>query len=199
MDMNVNTSVTINVGRCAVCPGEMKFLFCDREAVYFRCEACGYKDRYVFKDEEEAELYLEKAKREMLARITNGCQKWEYTQWKQLRRDLLRFRNQYIPLDLDIEVQIAEIACMTLGYNIMDDDIYDECKLCFEVMDQLYKYEKKMMKKHGMNPNLSSTMQGYQAAREQYIKCRNTYLEKKLIWKVILWIWNFLKKLIFRV
>ena len=147
MDMNVNTSVTINGGWCTVDRGELKFLFCDREAVYFRCEACGRKERYVFKDEEESESYLERAKHEMLAQVVNGCQKWEYTQWKQLRKDLLRFRNQYIPLDLDIELQIAEIACITLGYNMMDDDKYDECKLCFEVMDQIYKYEKKMMKK----------------------------------------------------
>ena len=96
----------------------------------------------------------------------------------------------------DIEIQIARIACMTSGFNLMDDQKYKSCKTRFKIMDKVYRAELKRLKKLSKNPELSETMEGYRQARAKYIKLQNRYLETKLIWKIFFSVAKLLKKFV---
>ncbi len=192
----MQTGVGINGGKCSSCGGQLEFVRCDRHAVYFECSADGHRERYTFVNREEADGYINGAKQEMLGKIREGMADWQKTQWDRLQKDLVDFINRFAPLEHDIELQIARIACITSGFNLLDDQKYKSCKTRFKVMDKIYKGELKRLKKISKNPVLSETMEGYQDSRAKYIKLRNQYLEQKFVWKIFFSVVKMLKKFI---
>jgi hypothetical protein len=130
----------------------------------------------------------------MIGRIREGMSDWQATQWDRLEKDLVDFINRYAPLEHDIELQIARIACITSGFNMIDDQKYKSCKARFKIMDKVYKSELKRLKKISKKPELSETMEGYQEARAKYLKLRNQYLEQKFLWKIFFSVTKLLRK-----
>ena len=103
---------------------------------------------------------------------------------------------RHAPLEHDIELQIARIACITSGFNMIDDQKYKSCKTRFKIMDKIYKTELKRLKKLSKKPELSATMEGYQESRAKYLKLRNQFLEQKFLWKIFFSVAKLLKKFI---
>jgi len=196
MSTDMKTGVSINGGTCSACGGQLEFVRCDRHAVYFECSADGHRERYTFGSRDEAEGYIQSSKQKMLGRIREATADWQRAQWERLQKDLVDFINRFAPLEHDIELQIARIACITSGFNMIDDQKYKSCKTRFKVMDKIYKSELKRLKKLSKTPVLSETMTGYRDSREKYIKLRNQYLEQKFIWKIFFSVVKMLKKFI---
>ena len=196
MNIELKTGLSLEGGKCTEDGGNLKFLRCDRHAIYFECDCCGHKDKYTFSTKEESNNYIEGAKQEMLGRIRDGIADWQRAQWEQLHKDLVDFINRFSPLEHDIEIQIARIACITSGFNLIDDQKYKSCKARFKVMDKIYKAELKRLKKLTKKPVLSETMEGYRASRAKYLKLRNQYLEQKFIWKIFFSIAKLLKRFV---
>ena len=196
MNTDTKTLVSIDGGKCGKCGGTLEFVRCDKHAIYFECSADGHRERYVFRNRDEANGYIERAKQEMLGRIREGLNDWEKTNWERLQKDLVDFINRFAPLEHDIELQIARIACITSGFNLIDDQKYKSCKIRFKVMDKIYRSELKRLKKLTKEPVLSGTMLGYQDSRDKYIKLRNRYLETKFMWKIFFSVVKLLKKFI---
>ena len=196
MNMELKKGVSMDGGKCSACGGQLVFVRCDRHAVYFECSADGHRERYTFASRDEAEGYLNAAKQEMIGRIRAAVSDWQAAQWERLEKDLVDFINRHAPLEHDIELQIARIACLTSGFNMIDDQKYKACKVRFKIMDKIYKSELKRLKKISKKPELSETMEGYQEARAKYLKLRNQYLEQKFLWKILFSVTKLLRKFI---
>lgn len=197
MNTGTKTLISIDGGKCPSCGGKLEFVRCDRHAIYFECSGDGHRERYTFQSRDEADGYIASAKSEMLGRVRDGINDWQAINWERLQKDLVDFINRFAPLEHDIELQIARIACITSGFNLIDDQKYKSCKIRFKITDKIYKSELKRLKKLSKTPVLSETMEGYQDLREKYIKLRNRYLETKFIWKIFFSAVKLLKKVIF--
>ena len=172
-------------GSCKLCGGAFKFQRCDMKRIYVRCMNCGAKGGYTFKSEEEARLYAEEANREILGRLREHYEHWELAQWDQLHADIVTFINTHPYVETDIRFQMAKIACVTKGFHIMDDEIYQRCKDRFAVADEIYKGLLKIAKEKASDPIFSETMESYEQARADYVHLRNEYIALKTTEKVI--------------
>ena len=172
-----------------VCPednAQLKFVRCTDTAIYFECVACGHREKYIFNDENEANEYFEEVKADMIAKVKLGLLDWQRTQWDVLHRALAEFVIDYPRFEMDIHIQMANIACITRGFQMIDDEKYKECKIMFSMADKVYKARLKVLKRECKHPVLPNALQEYSDLRDQYLALRNKYLETKIIIKILM-------------
>ena len=169
---------------CLVCGGLFEQTGADSKNIYHKCPYCGNTVSTPVK-EDEANLVFEMEKRELLGRIRSGFVDYRVTQWDQLYSDLVDFTNRYDQLSNDLQFQMAIIACMTKGFNIMDTEKYTQCKNLFKITDKMYKQQLKDLKQKAEDPSLSETIEEYKQYRVKYIRLRNQYRNTKLAWKIV--------------
>ena len=169
---------------CSICGSLMEQTGADLKNIYYKCTGCGNTCATQVK-EDEANLVFEMAKRDLLSRLRAGFVDYRVTQWDQLHKDLIDFINRYEQVHNDMQFQMAIVACLTKGFNIMDAEKYSQCKNLFKITDKMYKQQLKELKKQASKPELSESMEDYKESRAKYIKLRNQYRNTKLAWKII--------------
>ena len=149
MDNN-HAVLTMRGGACPKDAGRMQFVRCNEKAIYFKCECCGYRDRYVFVNEEEAEAYAQDAKRKIFNKLRSAMVDWQLAQWDQLHREFVKFTIQYPMFEQDIHIQMAYVACITHGFNMLGDETYSQCQTRYTVCNKIYKAQLRLLKKQLM-------------------------------------------------
>ena len=129
----------------------------------------------------------------LLGRIRSGFIDWRLTQWETLHRELVDFISRYEEAQLDIQLQMGVVACITNGFNFMDAEKYKQCKVLFKVTEKMYKQHLKILKQQA-DAKLTESVNEYKDLRAKYKKCRNEYRNTKLAWKAVFFIF---KKLAF--
>ena len=186
LDMNLDKK------RCPYCDGIGKIIRFDEDHIYYQCQYCGETYSHTFRSKEEAEFYIEDAKRKLFAELNEGLLDWRMTNWKQIRKDFMQFIDLHPHLQNDLIFQMGILACDTKGFNMMDLNQYRDTKERFKRIDKIYKQRLKALKAQMKNPVLSESMESYKLSRAQYVELRNQYLQTKMIIKVF---WSILKKL----
>jgi hypothetical protein len=171
--------------RCEGCGGVLKYLRSDSYNSYYECPCCGEQFSFSVASEGGVNLIFENAKNELLGRLRRGFEDWRVTQWDQLYRDFIDFTNAHVQLQNDLQFQMAIVACLTKGFNSMDAETYQQCKILFKVTDEMYKAQLKALKAKAKNPALSETIGEYEASRAKYVKLHNDYVNSKMPWKLI--------------
>ena len=177
-------SVTIK-NKCSACGGGFEFQYCDMKNIYIRCRNCGFGTCYTFGSEEEAHRFANEENREILDRVRAGFVDWEMTQWDHLHDDIVDFINTHPYVESDIRFHMAKIACITRGFHIMDDDIYERCHSRFSAADSIYRIILKNAKEKAEDPDLSATLEEYQNARLYYIALQTEYIAVKTAKKAV--------------
>ena len=85
----------------------------------------------------------------------------------------------------DIRFQLAKIACITRGFHIMDEEIYERCHGRFAVADSIYRVLLKAAKEKAEKPELSATLDEYRDARQYYIALQTEYMAVKTAKKAV--------------
>ena len=165
---------------CEKCGGKPEFQRCDMNRVYYRCGSCGYRTCYTFRDEEEATRYLQDENRKILLRVREGLVDWEMTQWDQLHVDIVKFISTHPYATNDIRFQMAKIACITRGFHIMDEDIYQRCQNRFIVTEEIYKGLMNLRKEQMDTSRLLNDLEDYEQARTNYIYLKTEYTANKI-------------------
>ena len=166
-------------GSCQQCGGKFEFQYCDKKNIFFRCAHCDFAVRYTFRDEEEAHRFAEEENRDILGRLRAGFADWERTQWDQLHNDVVTFINTHPYVESDIRFHMAKIACITRGFHIMDEEIYERCHGRFAVADRIYRTLLHDAEKKASNPELSATLEEFHNARHYYVALQGEYLAVK--------------------
>ena len=170
---------------CIFCGGKLQFQRCDKKRIYFRCANCGERASYTFKSEEEARLYTEAENRAILGRLRSHYEDWALAHWDLLHNEIVAFINTHPYVESDVRFQMAKIACITKGFHVMDDEIYQRCKDRFAIADETYKTLLKITEERANDPFLSATLESYQQARADYVHLRNEYLALKMTEKAV--------------
>ena len=177
-------SLQIN-GSCKACGGKFEFQYCDMKHIYVRCSHCDFGACYTFRDEEEAHCFAEEENRELLDRLRESFVEWELAQWDQLHDDVVAFINSHPYVESDIRFQLAKIACITRGFHIMDEEIYERCHGRFAVADSIYRVLLKAAKEKAEKTELSATLDEYRDARQYYIALQAEYMAVKTAKKAV--------------
>lgn len=171
--------------KCAGCGGVLKYTRSDAYNSYYECPFCGELLSVSLESDSDAKLIYENTKHELFARLRRGFEDWRVTQWDQLYKDFIDFTNAHEHLQGDIRFQMAIVACLTKGFNLMDPEKYRQCKALFKATDEVYKKQLKAMKKQASDPAYSATISEYEACRAKYVKLHNAYVGKKSPWSLI--------------
>lgn len=172
-------------GYCKECGGKFEFERCDTKRVYLRCRNCDFGTYYTFRDEEEARRFAEEENEEILCRLRKGVADWELTQWDRLHDDVVDFINTHPYVETDIRFQMAKIACITRGFHMMDEEIYQRCTGRFAVAEEIYKILLKKAKEDAADPGRSATLEDYAQARSYYLYLQGEYMAAKLAKKAV--------------
>ena len=172
-------------GLCKACGGKFEFQYCDMKHIYVRCSHCDFGACYTFRDEEEAYRFAEEENREILDLLRRSFVDWELAPWDQLHDDVVAFINTHPYVESDIRFHIAKIACITRGFHIMDEEIYERCHGRFAVADSIYRVLLKYAKEKAENPELSATLDEYRDARQYYIALQTEYVAVKTAKKAV--------------
>ena len=175
---------------CPNCGGPIKHMYSDAKNAYYQCTCCPYTySEEILEGAADASFEIEKHK--LLARIEKGMMDWEKTNWEQMYRDVDDFMHKYEVLQKDMHFNITLAACLTKGFNKIDDRKYADCKKRFKITKKMYKEQLKLLKQQA-DPALHASVEEYKEARDKYTKCLCDYLNEKAIWKVLIFL---LKKL----
>ena len=174
----------MTIKTCPVCGSLFEQKSADSHNIFYQCTGCGNKMSIAI-EEGDVNNEFELAKRELLGRLHSGLVDWRVTQWEQLQKDLLDFINRYEQIHHDMQFQMAIVACLTKGFNVMEAEKYRQCKILFKSADKMYKQQLKALKAQASDPTLSETMEDHKEARAKYIRLRNQYRNTKLLWKLI--------------
>lgn len=177
-------SATIK-NKCSACGGGFEFQYCDMKYIFFRCKHCDFGVYYEFRDEEEAHRFAEEENQTILGRLRAGFVDWEVTQWDQLHDDIVAFINSHPYVENDIRFHMAKIACITRGFHIMDEEVYERCHNRFTVADKIYKVLLKSAEKKANNPELSAILEEYHEARHYYVALQTEYVAVKTAKKAV--------------
>lgn len=172
-------------GSCKACGGKFEFQYCDMKYIYVRCKNCDFGACYPFRDEEEANRFAEEENQEILGRLRAGFVDWEVTQWDQLHDDIVDFINKHPYVESDIRFHMAKIACITRGFHIMDEEIYERCHNRFDIADKIYKVLLKSAEENALKPELSATLEEYHEARHYYVALQTEYVAVKTAKKAV--------------
>lgn len=167
-------------GYCKECGGIFEFERCDRQRIYLRCRHCDFGMYYEFRDEEEALRFAEEENEELLSRLRRGVKDWELTQWDRLHDDVVEFINTHPYVETDIRFQMAKIACITRGFHMMDEDIYQRCHGRFNVAESIYRTLLENAKQQALDPSRSASMADYKQARAYYLYLQGEYVALKM-------------------
>lgn len=182
-------AMAIQINQCPMCGGPVNQEGADKDNVYYRCMACGHLSS-VANEGTNNECIMQK--RELLGRLREGLVDWQATRWDVLHRDIHDFLNRYETEQGDIQLQMGIIACITRGFNTLDDQRYKQCKNLYKITEKMYKsYEKELKAQY--NAELNEKVDGYKTSRKKYLHCRNQYRNTKLMWKAVFFV---LKKLV---
>ena len=171
-----------NTKQCPICGSLLKEEGADATMAYYRCPGCGDRTQVPLGEGGRADMAMRK--RELLGRIRAGFIDWRVTQWDRLHMDLVDFSSRYDEAQMDIQLQMGILACMTKGFNSIDAEKYQQCKKLFKFTERVYKQQLKVLKKQ-MDPSLYESVNDYKDARVKYMKCRDEYRSTKLAWKLI--------------
>ena len=167
--------------RCSQCGSKMVQTGTEYQMAIYHCRSCGNTE-YVQITVNEKTEYLHK-KSMLLGRVRKGVIDWDVTQWDALREEIMDFMTAFHAARNDIYMHMAIIACLTKGFQDLDDRRYKECKRIFKITEKVYKRCRK-------NPSLTADEFGetgavdYEEYRQKYKKCRNEYRNTKLAWKL---------------
>ena len=177
----------ITKDQCPICGGMLKHEGSDKSKAYYRCMSCGNKMDFALEEVGSAEYILEK--RELLYRIREGMIDWQVTHWDTLRKDIFSFLRKYDFESNDIQIQMGIIACITKGFNVMDADKYKQCKKIYKFTKKIYKKYQNVLKSQ-KDVELFEVVHDYKDSSYKYVKCRNEYLNTKLMWKAVFFIFR---------
>lgn len=166
--------------QCPVCGSPLEEKGADLQYAFFRCVSCGNEVAVALGDDPNASYALRK--RDMLSRLNEGMVDWRVTQWERLHLDLTDFISRYDAAQLDIQLQIGLVACLTKGFNTLDAETYKKCKVLFKTTEKMYKVHLKTLKAQ-MDPALYESVSDYKKSRARYKVCRNQYRNTKMAWK----------------
>ena len=173
-------------GSCKACGGKFEFQHCDMKYIFFRCKNCDFGVYYTFRDEEEALRFAEEETQTILSRLREGFVNWELTQWDRLHEEIVAFISTHPYVESDIRFHMAKIACITRGFHIMDEEIYETCHGRFAVADKIYKTLLKNAEEKARKPEISATLEEYHDARHYYITLQAEYLAAKAAKKAVM-------------
>ena len=176
-----------NAHTCPQCNAALKQLGADEQYIRYRCPSCGYLLAVPLGDEGNV-VYLQR-KSEIMSRVTMGLADWKSTKWDFIARDILDFCAKYEAAQKDIQLQMAMIACITHGFQLIDAEKYKQSKIIFKVTEKIYKAQMKELKKQA-NTKLYESVSDYQENRALYQKCRNHYRNTKMAWKIVFFIFK---------
>lgn len=159
----------------------------DLTTARYSCSSCGFMKAVSIGDQGNTEY--EQRKSDLLARVRIGFVDWRVMQWASLQKDLLDFISRYEAARGDIQLQMGVVACITSGFQFVDDEKYKQCKLLFKVTEKIYKQQMKQLKRQS-NPKLYESTSDYKDLRAKYKKCRNDYRNTKLIWKAVFFVFK---------
>ena len=171
----------MEIKQCPICGNILEQKGADMQFVFYRCIACGHELADSINDDANAAYALRK--RDMLTRLNEGLVDWRVTQWERLHRDLVDFINRYEVAQLDIQLQMGLVTCMTKGFNTLDAETYKKCKILFKTTEKMYKLHLKTLKEK-MDPALYESVNDYQESRAKYKACRNQFRNTKMAWKI---------------
>lgn len=154
----------------------------DMQYAFYLCPGCGREEAIPLGDDPNATYALRK--RDLLIRLNEGLVDWRVTQWERLHLDLSKFISSYDAANLDIQLQIGLVACLTKGFNTLDADTYRKCKALFKTTEKMYKNHLKTLKAQ-VDPALYESVIEYKKSRAKYKACRNQYRNTKLAWKAV--------------
>jgi len=178
--------------QCPQCGAMMTQSGADMNTARYRCGSCGFMKSVSLTEQGNTEY--EQKKSDLLARVRLGFVDWRVTQWTSLQKDLLNFISRYEAARSDIQLQMGVVACITSGFQLLDDEKYKQCKLLFKITEKMYKQQMKMLKQQS-DAKLYESVSDYKDLRAKYKKCRNDYRNTKLTWKVVFFLF---KKFVFR-
>ncbi len=183
----VISSTLHNAHTCPQCNASLKQVGADEKLIRYRCPSCGYLVAVPVGEEGNVE-YLQK-KADIIRRITVGLADWKSAPWGMLERDILDFVARYEEARTDIHLQMALIACITQGFNLIDADKYKRSKIIFKATEKVYKTQMKILKEK-TNTKLYESLSEYEENRARYKKCRNHYRNTKMAWKVVFFLFK---------
>ena len=183
-DMQNKIDMNLDKKKCPDCGGTLAIKRFTRERIYYECAFEGTESSYTFQSPEEANFYLENEKQKLFAKLRNGFIDWQVTDWGHLRRNFDDFISQHPDFENDLQMKMAVIACITKGFNMMDNEQYRQSKVHFKIVDGLYKQRLKEMREQMKNPLLFNSMEDYKISRARYVDLRNQYLQTKTMYKI---------------
>ena len=172
----------MDIKQCPVCGSPMEQKGADMQYAFYRCVSCGHEQAVSLGDDPNAAYALRK--RDLISRLNEGMVDWRVTGWEQLHKDLADFISRYDAAQLDIQLQIGLVACLTKGFNTLDGDTYKKCKVIFKTTEKTYKMHLKALKAQ-MDPGLYESVTDYKKSRSKYKVCRNQYRNTKIMWKAV--------------
>ena len=169
--------------RCSRCGAEMTQSGAEHNKVHYHCNFCGNNTFLELSANDNAE-YWQKRK-QLLERVYMGVLEWKITSWNTLAKDIVLFMSHYEDARVDVCIKMAAVVCLTNGFHDMNNEKYKECKLIFKTTEKIYKKQCKALEstlKEFPNPE---DVAKYEEYRVLYKKCRNEYLNTKLLWKTL--------------
>ena len=183
-DMQNKIDMNLDKKKCPDCGGTLVIKRFTKEQIYYECAFEGTESCYTFQSPEEANFYLESAKQKLFAKLRKGFIDWQVTDWNHLRRNFDDFISQHPDFENDLQMKMAVIACITKGFNMMDNEQYRQSKIHFKIVDGLYKQRLKELCAQMKNPLLFNSMEDYKISRARYVDLRNQYLQTKTMYKI---------------
>ncbi|MBQ2987634.1 MAG: hypothetical protein IJD59_00855 [Clostridia bacterium] len=172
-------------GSCKYCGGKFEFWRCDEQRIYIRCAHCHVMYTYTFPDHNTFRRFADAENRDILNRLRLGLIDWETMPWDSFHKDLIDFINGHSYAENDMRFQMAIIACITRGFQIMDEDIYQRCTQRFRIAEDIYKGLMNMQIKTAKDPLISKDLEVYEQLRSNYNHLRAAYLAVKTTKKAV--------------
>lgn len=171
--------------QCKACGGILRYTGSDSRNTYYECPHCGAKEMASIVSQGGVNFVYEKTKQELMAKLYRGLENWTLTNWDHLYKEFVKFICSNESLQNDICFQMATLACMTNGFNLMHEDKYQSCKALFKETEKIYKQQVKTLKKNGFNSALSESIKEYEFFRAKYVKLQSGLMNGSMSFRLV--------------
>jgi hypothetical protein len=171
--------------QCKACGGILQYTGSDSRNSYYECPHCGAQETVTIASQGGVNLAYEKTKQELMSKLQRGFENWTLTNWDHLYKEFVDFICSHDYLQNDLRFQAAILACMTHGFNFMDENKYKSSKALFKVTEKMYKQQVKNLKKNGFNAALSESVKEYESCRGKYIKVQHDYINGNMSFRLV--------------
>ena len=164
---------------CEHCGGTLQYTGSDSMRSHYECSFCGNQISFLIAEDGGAHLAYEARKKDLFERLRRGFEDWRMVNWDELYKDFVDFIGSHDYLHEDVRCQLALIACLTKGFNVMDENKAVYCKSLIKSVDKMYKQQKKALKRQMKNADRSDPFGDYEALRARYDRLTKDYTLRK--------------------